>query len=262
LQQHSDRFVTLASSDEPKTRRNKAAQLNVLANDLVTDALDMQLRKSRMGSKTFCPLPSCPMHLQQANGHTITSREHQRLENCTPDTEMDARRRKKFGWTAKTLKSIDWTACRQARRQEADFMLKFATKLEIEWLPANNRLHRQKQREDDDQCMLCGRAETQAHLSRCPQRSEWRALFLNKLSDHLKWQRTAADIRVRIAQAVDKWLEGIEPTTDADQDAIGWEAFLRGHVTRSFTQQQEAFHRQQQCRKKECCGTQWARRLV
>jgi hypothetical protein len=46
------------------------------------------------------------------------------------------------------------------------------------------------------------------------------------------------------------------------QDATGWEAFLRGHISCSLTKQQEAFFRQQQHKKKECCGAQWARRLI
>jgi hypothetical protein len=173
--------------DIPHHKLPRMAQLNVLACQLSTDAPQKQLRRSWMGSKIFHPLPSCPVHLQQVNGHTTTSREHRCLKDCMPEAALDQCRRKKFGWTVPMLRSIDWMAHRQARRREADFMLKFAAKCEIEWLPMNSRPHRQKER-SNDHCDLCKQRETQAHLPRCPQRSAWRAAFINRLSQHLKRQ--------------------------------------------------------------------------
>jgi hypothetical protein len=138
----------------PFSKLPHMAQLNVLADQLVTAALNQQLQRSKMGAKTFHPVQSCPVYLQQVDGYTIMSREYLYMKNCIPESDMDTYRKNKFKWTNKVLQLIDWTAYRQAPQQLADFMIKFATKLEIGWLPTNSRLHLQKER-SNDQCVLC-----------------------------------------------------------------------------------------------------------
>jgi hypothetical protein len=69
--------------------------------------------------------------------------------------------------------------------------------------------------------MMRKQEETQAHSSRCPQRASLRATFINKLSEHLKRQQTAAKMCLSTAQAGDEWLEGGEPATGPPQDPSG-----------------------------------------
>jgi hypothetical protein len=103
------------------------------------------------------------------------------------------------------LKLIDWAACWQVRWQLADFMTKFATKLETGWLPTNSPLHLQKER-SNDQRILCKQKETQAHLLRCPQRGDWCMAFLKRLLEHPQKEWAAADIRVLIVGAAGGWM--------------------------------------------------------
>jgi hypothetical protein len=83
----------------------------------------------------------------------------------------------------------------------------------------------------------------------CLQRGDWRAAFLQRLSEHLQKERAAADIRVAIIRAVGDWMEGREPEMNTPQNAIGWEQLLRGHVAEAFARQQEAFFRRLNFRK-------------
>jgi hypothetical protein len=195
----------------PFDKLPRMAQPSVLADWLSTSALQKQLQWSRMGAKIFCPLPSCPAHLQQVNGHTITSCKHLHMKNCTPESDVDTRCKVKFKWKDNVLKLIDWTAHRQAHRQLADFMLKFAAKLETGRLPTNSRLHLQREC-SNDQCILCKQRETQAHLVQCSQCGDWRAAFLQCLSEHLTEEKTAADVWMLTAHALGDWMEGRDPT--------------------------------------------------
>ena len=239
----------------------RPAQLNVLADELATLALNEAHESSRGQAPNMIPLPNCGAYLIH-NGQYQTSKEEQLLQFAIHEKEMDDYLRERNEWTQDTVEGIDWTAHHRALKR-VDWNKKvFILKLSHRWLPTGTKMLTWK-KQSHDECKLCKTSEIYDHLFLCPQRGIWRAEFLDKLRKHLDGFRTAADIRTTIMKNVKGWLNGdTKPMEHSVQDGIGWRGFIRGYISVEFSEMQERFYRDQHLCVRDFSGVLWSQRLI
>ena len=239
----------------------RPAQLNVLADELATQALNEAQELSPGQAPRMIPLSNCGAYLIH-NERYQTSKEEEVLQYALHEKEMDDYLRVRNEWTQDTVESIDWVAHHRALKR-VDWNKKvFILKLSHRWLPTGAKMLTWK-KQSHDECKLCKHSETNDHLFQCPQRGIWRADFLDKLRKHLDGFRTAADIRTTILKNVKGWLNGDTiPVEHSVQDGIGWRGFIRGFVSVEFSKLQDQFYRDQHLSAREYSGALWSQRLI
>jgi hypothetical protein len=91
-----------------------------------------------------------------------------------------------------------------------------------------------------DHCPLCQQLETQDHLYLCPQQHQWRADFLDQLTQHLTATQTEPMLQTAVCETLTDWLEDVRPrrhptAITQHQHAIGFHLLHRGYICTEWT---------------------------
>jgi hypothetical protein len=225
------------------------SQLNVEADTLATTALH------EYGSiKPIVPFDPSSRAQLTINGCTITRQFAKAIHNQQHLAPLCQYYRLRFNWSCDVFEDIDWSqysmAYRRFPRQRT-----FFSKLGWKKLPVAGQLHKRNpcydhrcptsaaDREDDDHVYQC------QHVTR----SQWGTSFLDKISDKLHPildPNLMAIIRMGIRtyfndsppDFLERFPQGFSSTPYNDviiqQNAIGWDHFIRGKVSKKWKQVQ------------------------
>ena len=157
----------------------RLAQLNVLADEMATIALDRQQTNER---PWYPLLPNCKIRLVTQAYGPHSGDELKVLRKIVPGKKLATYFQHKYQWTPTTHDCIDWMAFEQACSQTS-ISRPFLVKLLAGWLPTNVRLA--KYEPVSPSCSCCPLDETQNHLYVCRSSQPWREKFLSNLRDKL-----------------------------------------------------------------------------
>jgi hypothetical protein len=90
-----------------------------------------------------------------------------------------------------------------------------------------------------DTCPKCIQLETVRHLYLCHSRTNWRDSFIDKLTKHLKYASTAADLRCTIVEGIQKSFLTDDMNESDEPDPTtqpGWYQVIKGYIPRIAAQ--------------------------
>ena len=251
---------THVSGHQDKHKRydelDRQSQLNVLADELATSAL----RQHQCQTRPPESFPACTAYLHTTQG-CITCKDRDALLWAATAPQMESYLQRRHNWSPQTFKCIDWDCHGRAYQQQGQGMQRFITKFAMGWLPTGVREKRCGA--PSEACVLCSAPETLDHLLRCKHKHQWRAQFLNDISNHLKISNTAADVRTELLSGIDKWLQAQPTDKGSPQTEIGWGLLLRGYLHKDYTHKMDKFFSDQpELDPKTHNGTRWGTNLI
>jgi hypothetical protein len=189
------------------------------------------------------PLPACPAYLIQ-NNQLITSNERQLLSTAISRKALLDYLQRRHKWTPHTMQKVNLEAFQAARKRCQPHMARFVARFVHGHLPTRYRCCIMGSA-PTDQCPLCNQLETQDHLFLCPQQHQWRADFLEQLSQHLIATQTEPTLQTAVCETMTDWLEDVRPrrrptAITQHQHAIGFHLLHRGYICTDWTRRQEA----------------------
>ncbi len=215
-------------------------QMNVIADRMATKQKEELLRKFPAGPE---PGPTLPAHTTQlyVDGKVVTAKEKGTMLKTWSTQELKKYYLSKFTWSPSTYHRVNWAAIKTVRPQLSDTQARFIIKLTIHWLPLNQRQH--EHGGSSPACLACGAVETQEHLYRCPQRQQWRNLFIKALQLKLTELQTPIASKLTILDAVIEELTGTPPSNRDSvlqpESLLTWQDFLMGRIDRLWEQKMD-----------------------
>jgi hypothetical protein len=181
----------------------------------------------------------------------------------------------KFQWTTQTRKLIEWDIYHTTLKAQPTLQHKQLLKYISNWLPTGREMHRNDENEDH-RCPHCHTIqETNQHILRCPhpERRVKREHFLRVTLNILYHKsNTTQPLRELISQNLLQWFQS--PTrphhvgrthplyhASIEQQRIGWQQFLRGHIAESLVNYQEQYYRERERPATET-GEKWAKKMI
>ena len=218
----------------------RLAQLNVLADEMATVALDRQ----KPGPRPWFPmLPHSKVRLTTQAYGPHNGDELKVLRKIVPGKNLARYFQHKFQWTDQTHECIDWISFEQACHT-ASISQTFLAKLFAGWLPTNVRLA--KYEPMPPCCPCCPLDETQDHLYRCRSADQWRSSFLTELKERLTTLYTEPTLQTHMLQCFEQLLHTppkieVDESLDGDLTDIQPILVFRGFIPKGWRIQQEHY---------------------
>jgi hypothetical protein len=257
--------------DQEKDKQLTRAEIYNIEADHEATAM----RHSMTGpARHVIPFPSSRVNVYLHDQH-ISSSLDKFLHEAYTKTRFWEYVDKKFQWTATTRKLISWPIFFATLKKQTTLKHQQLLKYLYGWLPTGHEVHRHNNLEDH-RCPHCRTVqEKNTHILRCPH-PDRHALQTRFLTVHLNnfyhRSNTAQPIRQLISQSLIQWFHqpGIphrrprnDPLFRASQHqvAIGWQNFLRGHISQTIIDYQESYFRARE-RPADESGQLWAGKLI
>jgi hypothetical protein len=233
--------------------------LNVQADQLASQAI--------VGDSTEIAFftPSCKAYLVN-RGEIQGSKERSTTLWKWSELQLQDYYMEKMKLNQKQLHGIVWDSVKAARNKMDQSMKTFAIKFGIGWLATGTRL--EQQGHNIKRCVRCKEDESNEHIFKCnAKRSDIIDRVMN-FDEYMASLDTKAEIKDTITFGIKQWIEGTRTdkkisdvckTAYEHQIMIGWEFFVRGFISRKWTEVQDTHYRMMESKR---TGVSWGAKII